>query len=116
MEIRCIKRAISVPLSGQDGNHSLVNLQLPGFDGPLFAAPGSGGGSNPADKKAPGGAESEKTGTPGNSQAKDESGSITDADTPLTGDTGNMEVGQTDLGASGTGAEDPLADEDGGRE
>ena len=41
-------------------------------------------------------------------QAKDqkEDASITEPDTNLTGDTGNLDIGQTDLGASGTGAED----------
>jgi hypothetical protein len=69
----------------------------------LAAAPGSkGGGGAPAgDEK-----EGEKPGAPDPPQ------SITDADSPLTGDTGNLEIGQTDLGASGTGAEDPLAADD----
>ncbi len=35
-----------------------------------------------------------------------ENASITEPDTNLTGDTGNLDIGQTDLGASGTGAED----------
>jgi hypothetical protein len=41
-------------------------------------------------------------------QEKDqrEEASITEPDTNLTGDTGNLDIGQTDLGASGTGAED----------
>ncbi len=41
-------------------------------------------------------------------KAKDEkeNASITEPDTNLTGDTGNLDIGQTDLGASGTGAED----------
>jgi hypothetical protein len=41
-------------------------------------------------------------------KAKDqkEDASITEPDTNLTGDTGNLDIGQTDLGASGTGAED----------
>ena|SRR5688572_23299263 len=41
-------------------------------------------------------------------KAKDqkEGASITDPDTNLTGDTGNLDIGQTDLGASGTGTED----------
>jgi hypothetical protein len=40
-------------------------------------------------------------------KAKDqqENASITQPDTNLTGDTGNLDIGQTDLGASGTGAE-----------
>ncbi len=40
-------------------------------------------------------------------KAKDqqEDASITQPDTNLTGDTGNLDIGQTDLGASGTGAE-----------
>ena len=41
-------------------------------------------------------------------KAKDEkeNASITEPDSNLTGDTGNLDIGQTDLGASGTGAED----------
>jgi hypothetical protein len=35
-----------------------------------------------------------------------ENASITEPDTNLTGDTGNLDIGQTDLGASGSGAED----------
>jgi hypothetical protein len=117
MEIRYIKRTMSAPFAGQEGDHSLAITQMPGFDGLLSAAPGGGsGGGKPSEEKASSDTESEKTNTTGHSRAKDESGSITDADTPLTGDTGNMELGQTDLGASGTGAEDPLADEAGERE
>jgi hypothetical protein len=49
-------------------------------------------------------AENSPAGKAGNSN--ESHGSITDADSPLTGDNGNSDIGQTDLGASGTGAED----------
>lgn len=115
MEIRYRKNAKSTLLAGQEGDHLWVSTPMPGFNGPLFATSGGGsGGGKPAGEEGPGGTESENT--DGHSRAEDQSDSITDADTPLTGDTGNMELGQTDLGASGTGAEDPLADGDGERE
>jgi hypothetical protein len=49
-------------------------------------------------------AEGEDIANQANDQKKD--ASITEPDTNLTGDTGNLDIGQTDLGASGTGAED----------
>ncbi len=87
----------------------------PGTDSmKLYASQaGSGGGNKeetPMEKKVKG--EDTPVDQTGQESANRNNGSepsdksITQPDTDLTGDTGNLNKGQTDLGASGTGAED----------
>ncbi len=104
MEIRYNRRNAPYSPAGRESDPACPHAAMPVMDAFLAAAPGNqGGGGAPAEEDK----EDQKPGTPEPPQ------SITDADSPLTGDTGNLEIGQTDLGASGTGAEDPLAtDED----
>ncbi len=101
------KNALPLP-AGPESDPFGPHSALPVMDWALAAAPGNdGGGGAPAGGKPENrGQESKKPTTPEPPQ------SITDADSPLTGDTGNLELGQTDLGASGTGSEDPLAADD----
>jgi hypothetical protein len=103
MDIRYNRRdAWSLP-AGLEGDPAGPHAAMPVMDWILAAAPGNnGGGSAPAGDEA----TNKKPVTPDPPQ------SITDPNSPLTGDTGNLELGQTDLGASGTGAEDPLASDD----
>lgn len=94
------RNAIYLP-AGREGDPACPHAAMPPMDWMLAAAPGNGGGGgadSDAEKREPG--------------APDPPQSITDPKSPLTGDTGNLELGQTDLGASGTGAEDPLATDD----
>jgi hypothetical protein len=98
------KNAPFLPADGES-DPACSHAAMPVMDSILAAAPGSkGSGGAPAGDEA----EGKKPGMPDPPQ------SITDPDSPLTGDTGNLELGQTDLGASGTGAEDPLATDDDG--
>ncbi len=105
MEIRYNRRNAPYAPASRESDPACPHAAMPVMDAVLAAAPGNqGGGGAPAgDEK-----EGQKPGAPDPPQ------SITDADSPLTGDTGNLEIGQTDLGASGTGAEDPLATDDDG--
>ena len=105
MEIRYNRQNVPCLPAGRESDSACPYAAMPVMDWVLAAAPGSqGGGSAPAgDEK-----EGKEPGTPDPPQ------SITDPDSPLTGDTGNLEIGQTDLGASGTGIEDPLATDDDG--
>ena len=108
MHIRYPKRNARHLPAGPESDPCCPHSALPVMDWALAAAPGNdGGGGAPAGREPGNGAQkSEKPTTPEPPQ------SITDADSPLTGDTGNLELGQTDLGASGTGSEDPLAADD----
>lgn len=100
MEIRYNRSNAPCLPAGREGDPACPRHAMPAMDWILAAAPGrDAGGSTPAGEEA----EDKKPGTPTPPQ------SITDPESPLTGDTGNLEIGQTDLGASGTGAEDPLA-------
>ncbi len=103
MEIRYKRRnALYLPVD-REYDPACPHSAMPVLDWILAAAPGSdGGGRAPSDDET----EGKKPGTPDPPQ------SITDPHSPLTGDTGNLELGQTDLGASGTGAEDPLSADD----
>jgi hypothetical protein len=96
------RNAIYLP-AGREDDPACPHAAMPVMDWMLAAAPGNdgGGAGRETEKREPG-----KPGTPEPPQ------SITDPKSPLTGDTGNLELGQTDLGASGTGAEDPLATDD----
>ena len=104
MHIQSPKRNAWHLPAGPESDLCCPHSALPVMDWALAAAPGNDGGGGGAggepENKAQ---ESEKPAAPEPPQ------SITDADSPLTGDTGNLELGQTDLGASGTGSEDPLA-------
>ncbi len=99
MEIRYNRRAPWYLPTDWEGDPACPHSAMPPMDWILAAAPGNDSGG------APGGDEAKrkKPGTPDPPQ------SITDPNSPLTGDTGNLELGQTDLGASGTGSEDPTA-------
>jgi hypothetical protein len=101
METRYNRRnALYLP-AGREIDPACPHAAMPLMDCFLAAAPGNDAGSG-----AGNGAEKQKPTPPEPPQ------SITDPESPLTGDTGNLELGQTDLGASGTGAEDPLAADD----
>lgn len=115
MKIQYANRALSTLLAGQKGDCTLMSTETLGAEPILLAAPGKGGGK-PSGEKTPGEAESKKPGPPDRDRQENDARSITDPESPLTGDTGNMELGQTDLGASGTGAEDPTANPSGERE
>ena len=100
METRYNRRNTLYRFAGREEDPACPHAAMPVMDWMLAAAPGNdagGGASKEAEKQKP--------------TAPEPPQSITDADSPLTGDTGNLELGQTDLGASGTGAEDPLADD-----
>ena len=102
MEIRYNRRNAPYLLTGRECDLAFSHIAMPVLDWILTAAPGNaGGGAENEDEK-----EDKKPAAPVPPQ------SITDPKSPLTGDTGNLELGQTDLGASGTGSEDPLATDD----
>ena len=101
METRYNRRnALFLP-AGRENDPACPHAAMPVMDWILAAAPGNDGGGGAGNE-----AEKQEPGTPDPPQ------SITDPKSPLTGDTGNLELGQTDLGASGTGSEDPLATDD----
>ncbi len=101
METRYNRRNAPYLSAGREDDPACPYAAMPGMDWILAAAPGNDGGGGAGNK-----AETQKPGKPDPPQ------SITDPDSPLTGDTGNLELGQTDLGASGTGSEDPLTPDD----
>lgn len=96
---------------------NLVHTEV-AYASPTNSAGGKkGGNSDNQDQDASQASDDkrEKTDNTGRTQGEDitnkskdqrEDASITQPDTNLTGDTGNLDAGQTDLGASGTGAED----------
>ncbi len=101
METRYNRRNAPSLSAGREDDPACPHAAMPVMDWMLAAAPGNDGGGGAAPE-----AEKQKPAPPDPPQ------SITDPESPLTGDTGNLELGQTDLGASGTGAEDPLAADD----
>jgi hypothetical protein len=102
-------------LAGSEVNQVPIEIE---FASPTDSAGGKKGeNSGKQDIDAPQASDDKrkKTDNTGRTQGEDitnkskdqrEDASITQPDTNLTGDTGNLDVGQTDLGASGTGAED----------
>lgn len=107
METRYNRRNAFCLPAGREDDPACPYAAMPVMDWMLAAAPGNDGGGG-ADSEA----EKREPGTPGKPGTPEPPQSITDPKSPLTGDTGNLELGQTDLGASGTGAEDPLATDD----
>jgi|GEM_PF-2942471 len=101
MDIRYPKRNARHLSAGPESDLCCPHSAMPVMDWALAAAPGNDTGGAPAGGEPENKAQENKKPEPPQS--------ITDADSPLTGDTGNLELGQTDLGASGTGSEDPLA-------
>jgi hypothetical protein len=93
----------------------VVNEQNPllGLESVLcMASPGqagAGGGKKP--KEADAKEKADQTEDAANVSAES-SESITDADSPLTGDTGNLDIGKTDLGAGPVGAGNETANSD----
>ncbi|MBD0260096.1 MAG: hypothetical protein ICV83_30625 [Cytophagales bacterium] len=108
METRYNRRNALFLAAGREEDPACPHAAMPVMDWLLAAAPGNdggGGAGQEAEKQKPAAPDPKPT-TPDPPQ------SITDPKSPLTGDTGNLELGQTDLGASGTGSEDPLATDD----
>ena len=101
METRYNRRNALYCFAGREEDPACPHAAMPLMDWMLAAAPGNDGGGGAGNE-----AEKQKPTPPEPPQG------IADPESPLTGDTGNLELGQTDLGASGTGAEDPLAADD----
>jgi hypothetical protein len=115
-QIRLVQKITSVPCNYSSMEVSQVQTDLL-YASPSNSAGGAGEDTGKPDTDAPQASDDKRQkqdntgraeGEDVTNQAKDQrdEASITEPDTNLTGDTGNLDIGQTDLGASGTGAED----------